>query len=124
MWVAIVVILFAGIPFIPVISPRSGFDTTRSAQCQVSVPQPNDTGWSNAYTALNNQSALVPVWWFFMHAISKAVTGGAVAAIPLRHGPAADAHGRGCHPHRRPGAGPGGGRLRARLLARRGPNCS
>ncbi len=24
----------------------------------------------------------MPVWWFFMHAISKAVTGGAVAAIP------------------------------------------
>ena len=81
-WVAIVVILFAGIPFIPVDLSTIKFDTTRSAQCQVSVPQPTDTGWSNAYTTLNNQSALVPVWWFFMHAISKAVTGGAVAAIP------------------------------------------
>ena len=80
-WVAIVVILFAGIPSFRSTSARS-FDTTRSAQCQVSVPQPTDTGWSNAYTTLNNQSALVPVWWFFMHAISKAVTGGAVAAIP------------------------------------------
>ena len=58
------------------------FDTTRSAQCQVNVPLPNDTGWSNVYTALNDQSALVPVWWFFMHALSKAVTGSAVAAIP------------------------------------------
>ena len=38
-WVAIMVILFAGIPFIRWISPRS-FDTTRSAQCQVSVPPP------------------------------------------------------------------------------------
>jgi len=81
-WVAIVVILFAGIPFIPVDLSTLRFDTTRSAQCQVSVPQPADTGWSNAYTTLNNQSALVPVWWFFMHSISKAVTGGAVAAIP------------------------------------------
>ena len=81
-WVAIVVILFAGVPFIPVDLSTIRFDTTRSAQCQVSVPQPNDTGWSNAYTTLNNQSALVPVWWFFMHSISKAVTGGAVAAIP------------------------------------------
>jgi hypothetical protein len=69
-------------PFIPVDLSTIKFDTTRSAQCQVSVPQPTDTGWSNAYTTLNNQSALVPVWWFFMHAISKAVTGGAVAAIP------------------------------------------
>ena len=57
------------------------FDTTRSAQCQVNVPLPNDTGWANV-TTLDNQSALVPVWWFFMHSMSKAVTGAAVAAIP------------------------------------------
>ncbi|ENY3669437.1 conjugal transfer protein TraG N-terminal domain-containing protein [Pseudomonas aeruginosa] len=81
-WVAIVVIMFAGIPFIPVDLATIKFDTTRSAQCQVNVPLPNDTGWSNVYTALNDQSALVPVWWFFMHALSKAVTGSAVAAIP------------------------------------------
>ena len=81
-WVAIVVIMFAGIPFIPVDLATIKFDTTRSAQCQVSVPLPNDTGWANVYTTLDNQSALVPVWWFFMHAISKAVTGAAVAAIP------------------------------------------
>ncbi|MCZ2099306.1 MAG: conjugal transfer protein TraG N-terminal domain-containing protein, partial [Anaerolineae bacterium] len=81
-WVAIVVILFAGIPFIPVDLSTIRFDTTRSAQCQVNIPQPANTGWSNAYTTLNNQSALVPVWWFAMHALSKAVTGAAVAAIP------------------------------------------
>ncbi|MGR4868190.1 conjugal transfer protein TraG N-terminal domain-containing protein [Variovorax sp. LARHSF232] len=81
-WVAIVVILFAGIPFIPLDLSTLRFDTTRSAQCQVNVSQQSDTGWNNAYTTLNNQSALVPVWWFFMHAISKAVTGAAVAAIP------------------------------------------
>lgn len=81
-WVAIVVIMFAGIPFIPVDLSAIKFDMTRSAQCQVSVAQPADTGWSNAYTTLNNQSALVPVWWFFMHSISKAITGAAVAAIP------------------------------------------
>ena len=62
-WVAIVVIMFAGIPFIPVDLATIKFDTTRSAQCQVNVPLPNDTGWSNVYTALNDQSALVPVWW-------------------------------------------------------------
>ncbi|WP_349608055.1 conjugal transfer protein TraG N-terminal domain-containing protein [Cupriavidus sp. DF5525] len=81
-WVAIVVILFAGIPFIPMDLSTIKLDTSRSVQCQVNVPQPADTGWSSAYTTLNNQSALVPVWWFFMHAISKAVTGAAVAAIP------------------------------------------
>ncbi|GAJ29298.1 conjugal transfer protein TraG N-terminal domain-containing protein [Acidomonas methanolica] len=81
-FVAIVVILFAGIPFIPVSLSTIQFDTTRSQQCQVSAPQPANTGWGTSYTALNNQSALVPVWWFFMHAISKAITGAAVAAIP------------------------------------------
>ncbi|GBQ20317.1 TraG-like protein [Gluconacetobacter sacchari DSM 12717] len=81
-FVAIVVIMFAGIPFIPVSLSTIQFDTTRSQQCQVSAPQPSSTGWATSYTALNNQSALVPVWWFFMHAISKAITGAAVAAIP------------------------------------------
>jgi hypothetical protein len=79
-FVAIVVILFAGIPFIPVDLSTIRFDTSRSVQCQ--VPLPGETGWSSATTTLNGQSALVPVWWFFLHAVSKAVTGAAVAAIP------------------------------------------
>lgn len=81
-WAAIVVILFAGIPFIPVDLSTIQFDRARSEQCQVEVPLPNDTRWEPAFTTLNNQTAHVPVWWFFMHAISKAVTASAVAAIP------------------------------------------
>jgi hypothetical protein len=81
-FVAVVVILFAGIPFLPVDLATIQFDTSRSEQCQVNVPQPNETGWGTVYTALNGQSAQVPIWWFFVHAVSKAVTGAAVAAIP------------------------------------------
>jgi hypothetical protein len=81
-WVAIVVIMFAGIPFIPVNLSTIQFDQTRSTQCQVNVPAPPDTGWATSFTVLNNQSAQVPVWWFFMHALSKAITGATVAAIP------------------------------------------
>lgn len=81
-WVAIVVIMFAGIPFIPVDLSTVKFDKTRSAQCSYDVPEPNETGWSQAFTMLNDQTAEVPVWWFFIHAISKAITGAAVAAIP------------------------------------------
>ncbi|QNM96699.1 conjugal transfer protein TraG N-terminal domain-containing protein [Chitinimonas koreensis] len=81
-WVAIVVIMFGGMPLLPVDFATIKFDSSRSAQCQVTVPQPADTGWSNAYTTLNNQSAMAPVWWFFVHALSKAVTAAAVAAIP------------------------------------------
>lgn len=81
-FVAIVVIMFAGIPFIDVDFNRLQFDRTRSSQCQVNVPLPTETGWSQSFSTLNNQSARVPVWWFFMHAISRAVTGASVAAIP------------------------------------------
>ncbi len=81
-WVAIVVILFATIPFIPVDLSTLKFDESRSQQCQVRVVAPTETGWDSAFTTLNNQSAEVPVWWFFMHSLSKAVTGAAVASIP------------------------------------------
>ncbi|KIP18840.1 hypothetical protein KY49_3553 [Burkholderia sp. MSHR3999] len=81
-YVAIVVILFAGMPFIPVNLSTLQFDQTRSQQCQVDAPKPTDTGWNTVFTTLNNQSARVPVWWFFMHALSKAITGAAVASIP------------------------------------------
>ena len=81
-WVAIVVIMFAGIPFVPVDLSTLQFDESRSRQCQVRVVAPTETGWNSAFTTLNNQSAEVPVWWFFMHALSKAVTGAAVASIP------------------------------------------
>lgn len=81
-FVAIVVIMFAGIPFIDVDLNTIQFDSSRSAQCQVNAPQPDETGWSQSFTTLNSQSAKVPVWWFFMHSISRAITGAAVAAIP------------------------------------------
>lgn len=81
-FVALVVIMFAGIPLIDVDLNTIQFDTSRSAQCQVNAPQPNETGWSQSFTTLNDQSAKVPVWWFFMHSISRAITGAAVAAIP------------------------------------------
>ncbi|VVM79812.1 hypothetical protein PS664_02224 [Pseudomonas fluorescens] len=81
-WVAIVVVMFAGIPFIPVDLSTLEYDNSRSSQCQINVATPQETRWSSAFTVLNNQSAYVPVWWFFMHALSKALTGAAVAAIP------------------------------------------
>ncbi|MDG9757826.1 conjugal transfer protein TraG N-terminal domain-containing protein [Pseudomonas chengduensis] len=81
-FVAIVVIMFAGIPFIDVAFNTLQLDRTRSTQCQVNVPLPAETGWSQSFSTLNNQSAKVPVWWAFMHTVSRALTGAAVAAIP------------------------------------------
>lgn len=81
-WVAIVVIMFGCVPAIDVDLATIQFDTNRSRQCQVNVPVPADTGWSQSFSTLNNQSARVPVWWAFIHTLSRAVTGAAVAAIP------------------------------------------
>ncbi|MGY2237096.1 conjugal transfer protein TraG N-terminal domain-containing protein [Pseudomonas gingeri] len=82
LWLATAVIMFAGIPFIHLDLGTLQFDQSRSEQCQVLQPIPQDTGWGRSFTTLNGQTALVPVWWFFVHSMSKAVTGAAVAAIP------------------------------------------
>lgn len=82
LWLATAVIMFAGMPFINLDLSTLKFDESRSEQCQYQVPAPADTGWGRSFTSLNNQSAQVPVWWFFVHSVSKAVTGAAVAAIP------------------------------------------
>lgn len=81
-WVAIVVIMFACIPLIPINLTTLHFDASRAKQCQLSVTTPQQTRWAESFIALNNQNAQVPVWWFFMHSLAKAITGAAVATIP------------------------------------------
>jgi len=82
LWVATVVILFACMPLIDVDIGTLRFDASRSEQCQYQVAQPQDTQWGRSFTTLNNESARVPTWWFFVHAMSKAIANAAVAAIP------------------------------------------
>lgn len=81
-WVSILVLMFACVPMIPISLNTIQFDRTRSAQCQTDVALPSETQWDPVFTELNGQSAVVPVWWFFMHSLSKAVTAAAVASIP------------------------------------------
>jgi hypothetical protein len=81
-WVAIVVLLFAGVPMITIDLSTIKYDEGRAIQCQVSVPQPNETRWEAVFTTINDQSAKVPIWWFFVHSLSRAVTGASVASIP------------------------------------------
>jgi hypothetical protein len=81
-FVAVFVILLAAIPMRTVDLSTIQFDTARSTQCQISAIKPSETGWGTSFTTLNNQSAKVPIWWAFIHGISKAVTASAVAAIP------------------------------------------
>lgn len=81
-WVAIVVVMFASIPFVDVDMNIIQFGESRSQQCQVKVPKPGETGWGQSFTTLNGQSARLPVWWAFIHTLSRALTGASVAAIP------------------------------------------
>ncbi|UZE27003.1 conjugal transfer protein TraG N-terminal domain-containing protein [Pseudomonas asplenii] len=82
LWLATAVVMLAGVPFITVSLSTLKFDKSRSEQCQHQSPLPQDTGWGKSFTTLNGQSAKVPLWWFFVHSVSKAISGAAVAAIP------------------------------------------
>lgn len=84
-WLAVVVLLFAELPLITINVSTINFDNSRSTQCQTYTPAgpaPAKTGWGATFTELGGQSAKVPIWWFGMHALSKAFTSSAVAAIP------------------------------------------
>lgn len=114
-FVAIVVVMFAGIPFIDVDLNTIQYDSARSAQDQISVPQPTDTGWSQSFSTINNQSAKLPVWGALMHALARRherLSG----CDPVRDRPAADADGDRRDSHRRPGTGVGSGGFLAGLL--------
>ena len=97
-FVAIVVVMFAGIPFIDVDLNTIQYDSSRSASAR-SAWRSGDTGWSQSFSTINNQSAKVPVWWAFMHALARR-HGRFGGSDPVRHGPAADAHGDRRYAHR------------------------
>ena len=81
-YVGYVVVALCGVPAVNVSFDTLAFDQSRAQQCQYNLPAPTDTGWNTSFSSLAGKSAQMPVWWAFMHALSKAVTSGSVAAIP------------------------------------------
>ncbi|NVZ63590.1 conjugal transfer protein TraG N-terminal domain-containing protein [Pseudomonas gingeri] len=81
-YVGYVVVALCGVPAVNVSFDTLQFDQTRAQQCQYNLPAPTATGWNTSFSSLAGKSAQMPVWWAFMHALSKAFTNGAVAAIP------------------------------------------
>lgn len=81
-YTAILVIIVCCMPLVTVSIDTLQFDRSRSEQCQYSVPNPADTGWNTSFSTLNGKSAVVPVWWLFVHAMSKAATAASITAIP------------------------------------------
>lgn len=82
LYVGYVVVMMCAIPLVSVGFDTLAFDQQRAKQCQVMTPAPSETGWSTTFSSLAGKSARIPVWWAFMHALSKGFNSGAVAAIP------------------------------------------
>ncbi|NNA97456.1 conjugal transfer protein TraG N-terminal domain-containing protein [Pseudomonas gessardii] len=81
-YVGYVVVAFFAVPAVNVSFDTLAFDQSRAQQCQYNLPKPSDTGWNTTFSSLAGKSAQMPMWWAFMHALSKGLTSGAVAAIP------------------------------------------
>lgn len=81
-YVAFIVVVLCGIPAVSVSFDTLRFDQARAKQCQYNLPLPTKTGWNTSFSSLTGKTARMPVWWAFMHALSKGITNGAVAAIP------------------------------------------
>jgi hypothetical protein len=81
---ALLVILFAGVPFLNVDINTLTYDSQRTKQCGWSVVQPGDSGYAPFINELSGQSASVPVWWYFTHALGKGITSAAVAVLPCK----------------------------------------
>ncbi|KAI3487367.1 hypothetical protein L1887_48743 [Cichorium endivia] len=81
-YVGYVVVAFFAVPAVNVSFDTLAFDQSRAQQCQYNLPKPADTGWNTTFSSLAGKSAQMPMWWAFMHALSKGLTNGAVAAIP------------------------------------------
>lgn len=81
-YVAFVVIMFCAMPMQDVDITTMKFDRTRSAQCGVNVPKPDESGYGPLIAEFNGQTAKIPAWWYLVHSLSKGVTHAAIASIP------------------------------------------
>jgi hypothetical protein len=82
LYVAFVVIMFCAMPFQDIDVSVMKFDQTRSRQCGINVPKPEDSGYGALLADFNGQVAKVPMWWYLVHNLSKGVTHASIASIP------------------------------------------
>lgn len=84
MYTSLLVIMFTCVPMLNIDLDTIKYDTTRSKQCGKSVPQPADTGYQPIINSLGGKTAAVPVWWYFIHVLSKGITSTTVATLPCQ----------------------------------------
>ncbi|MCX9048727.1 conjugal transfer protein TraG N-terminal domain-containing protein [Citrobacter portucalensis] len=82
LYVAFVVIMFCAMPMQDIDITTMKFDRTRSSQCGVNVPKPDESGYGPLIAEFNGQTAKIPAWWYLVHSLSKGVTHAAIASIP------------------------------------------
>lgn len=83
-YVALVVIMFTCIPLLNVDITTMKYDVDRSKQCNYSVAQPENTGYSPLINEVSGKTAAVPVWWYFVHIVSKGLTNAATVSLPCK----------------------------------------
>ena len=82
LYVSFVVMLFCCIPLLPVDISTIKFDSSRAKQCGVSVPAPQNSGYSGLVNDFDGRTAEVPIWWYLLHMMSKGTTQAMIASIP------------------------------------------
>ena len=81
-YVSFVVMLFCCIPLLPVDISTIKFDSSRAKQCGISVPTPQNSGYSGLVNDFDGRTAQVPIWWYLLHMMSKGTTQAMIASIP------------------------------------------
>ncbi len=81
-YVSFCVMLFCCIPLLPVDISTVQFDSSRTKQCGVNVPAPQNSGYKALVNDFDGKTAEVPVWWYLLHMVSKGTTQAMTASIP------------------------------------------
>ncbi|HIG5943151.1 TPA: conjugal transfer protein TraG N-terminal domain-containing protein [Klebsiella pneumoniae] len=81
-YVAFVVLMFCVTPVVNVDVNTIKFNKERSAQCGVNIPLPQKSGYATLINDFDGKTAMVPVWWYMIHSLSKGVTHATIAGIP------------------------------------------
>lgn len=72
-YVALLVIMFTCVPLLNIDITQMKYNTDRSKQCNFAMPAaPEQSGYAPLVNDITGQTAAVPVWWYLVHAVSKA----------------------------------------------------
>ncbi|MDE9447558.1 conjugal transfer protein TraG N-terminal domain-containing protein [Xenorhabdus bovienii] len=82
---AFVVMIFCCVPLFNVSISTIKFDDSRAKYCGTWTPtKPENSGYNEVISSLDDKTAKVPMWWLLVHKLSKGITQAAVASIPCR----------------------------------------